>query len=135
MQFKKGDTVEVKGWMVTGMGAVAKDCLEYEDTALVAFKGVERPVWVPTDNLESISPKAESTVLQVWMNGTLESHKPCSRTIALVAIAVAETQERAADLLNAELEFRRLEGRVKPEDMILVVSDLEHAKIFYSDEY
>lgn len=138
MQYKEGDRVEIKNWMVKSEGTIVKDCKEYEGTALIKLDS-GGDVWVPTDNLESISPKTESVTRYVWRNDIFEGHYP----VGTAALVIAETKERAADLLNAELIKRGLPNTdivgyqpdVKPGEMVLIRTDEERVIILNNREY
>lgn len=130
MQFKKGDRVEFRDRTIENQGRMVRNCEDYEGTALIQFNGTERHVWVPVENLE-LAPSSSKVTRYVWHNNTFEGVYPT----CTAALIVAESKERATELLNAELESNGLEGDVNPRDVWLTTTDKEQVILLSDGEY
>jgi hypothetical protein len=69
--------------------------------------------------------------MKVWTNTNFEGVWPTSTA----AVVVAETAERAAELLNEELVFKGLKGEQKAEDMHFFQHTKEFALVLCDGNY
>ena len=137
MRFKKGDRVKIEYWKEGCLGDWREDCLGTV-TGLTGNKSLvfvkpdsENTVFTfLIDHLELVPPSSKVT-RYVWRNDTFEGHYP----VGTAALVIAETQERATELLNAELRRKGLPSDVKPEEMVLTLPNEEQVIILNDGEY
>lgn len=86
------------------------------------------------------TPKADSLLVYqdenvswvgVYTNNQFTGHYPAGSA----AVVFAYSQQEAADLLNAELRTRGLEGDAKPEDMRPMTTDDAPVRVLCDGDY